>query len=75
MQVTVVGILVLFTIELLSVATGLALLMVLTGISCTSILAILFLAVAIIVLTVTLLGVSKTREIISINFYIKNLKI
>ena len=62
MQVTVIGIMVLLTIELLTVNTGQALLMVLTGITWTSILAILILAITIIVLTVSLLGVSKTMQ-------------
>ena len=62
MQVTVIGIMVLLTIELLTVTTGLALLMVLMGITWTSILAILILAITIIVLTVSLWGVSKTMQ-------------
>ncbi len=48
--------------EVLTDTTGLAHLMVLTGISCTSILAIFILAISIVVLTVSLWGVSKTSK-------------
>ena len=62
MQVTVIGIMVLLVMEGLTVTTGLVLLVVLTGITWASILAVLILALAMIVLTVSLLGVSKTRD-------------
>ena len=62
MQVPVVGVLVAWSMEVLTVTTGLAHLMVLTGISWASILAISVLAITVTVLTVSLWGVSKTRK-------------
>jgi hypothetical protein len=63
MQVTVIGIMVLSTMELLTVTTGLAHLMVQTGITWTSILRVLILAITITVLTGSLWGVSKTIKV------------